>query len=146
MAEINHDWLRHHGFKYEDDPQGIRRWFLQIGRAIPDKHRSFCSDDFGFELVKWRADDDWSLFLRADYAGRYSRFLFCRKVNDGDDVIRIIDAIIYPRHFVECFTPYGFLTSPDEAQRMAAESERMDLRLARQYAKATGEDPDKVAR
>ena len=85
-----------------------------------------------------------NLFLRSDYAGRYSRFLFCRNVLVPDDIVRIIEAIIYPHKMESCQTGFGFLTLPHNAKRMKDESERLDLKIAKQQAIATKEDLEKA--
>jgi hypothetical protein len=138
------EWLRANGFKYEDVERSGRHWLLWIGRAIPDEDRMMDSDGFGIEITPRSFDSERRMmFLRADYAGRYSRFLFCRAVMP-DDIVRIIEAIIHPHKMTECQTGYGFLAPPDQVRRMEQERERLDLRIARHYAQATGEDLEKA--
>jgi hypothetical protein len=140
------EWLRYNGFKYEDVERSGRHWLLWIGQAIPDPHRTTCANDYGVEIAPnlW-CDSSRSMFFRADYAGRYSRFLFCRNVTP-EDIRRIIEAIIFPNKMAECQTGFGFLATPKQAARMKQESEDLHLRIAREYAKATGENLEKATK
>lgn len=137
MTTITDEWLKAHGFKWEDIPRAGRHWILWIGRAIPNCRYTQDSSDFGIEIApRLLADDAPSMFFRADYAGRYSRFLYCRRLDGTEDVMRIIEAIIYPNKFEECFTRYGYLASPEQAARMKKEDEAFDVRMLKESESA----------
>ncbi len=132
---ISEDLLRDLGFKWHYVERSPRHWVLWIGQAIPHRY-GMSPDDFGVELGRSFVPDNspWSLWFRADYAGRYSRFLFCRDVTHLGDLALIVEAIIgrpWRRHDIL----YGQLWEPEQANRLRAEDDRLDLRIARDIEK-----------
>jgi len=51
-------------------------------------------EDFGLELSRFSSRSDYfGLFYRADYSGRYSRFIFCREVWEIEQLVKVIEAL-----------------------------------------------------
>lgn len=126
---ITEDWLKLIGFKWHQlDRQPEKHWLLWLGECL-GKHTSF--EDFGIELSSSRGDDEWFCWLRADYSGRYSRFIHVRHLRYRRELIRLIEGLID-----DTFTPEnslgGNLRPEAIAQRLRAESERLELQWLRQ--------------
>lgn len=130
---ITEYWLRAAGFKWtQADRQPFKHWTLWIGDAIPRIREAGTSspDNFGVELSQ--ADNlgvCWLMWLRADYAGRYDRFLFARDVVMTSQVTSLIEALT-DRPFEPRDSLYGEYRSHEQAERMRRDAERMDLRIA----------------
>lgn len=141
--QLSEDLLRDIGFKWHEVERSPRHWMLWIGRAIPHRY-GMSPDDFGIELAQMTAGEgSWSLWFRADYAGRYSRFLFCRDVMHLGDLVAIVEAII-GRPWRKSEVLYGQLWGPEQAERLRAEHDRLDLWIARDVERredAKGEVP-----
>lgn len=142
---ITEDWLREVGFKWEQlDRQPSKHWLLWIADACidPVEKRMFSSpDDLGIEVAcdtqaKW-----WYCWLRADFAGRYSRLLHIRHITKKSEVIEIIEAMT-GRSFVPSDCLYGSFRSPETASRMRLENERLDRRIAQSQMERRGCDAD----
>lgn len=132
-ALITEDWLRECGFKWEQlDRQPSKHWLLWIADACidPVEKRMFSSpDDLGIELAYEARESWWFCWLRADFAGRYSRLLHVRHITKRAEVIEIVEALT-GRSFVPSDSMYGSLRSPETAARMKLENDRLDQRIA----------------
>lgn len=147
---ITEDWLRSCGWKWEQlECQPSKHWILWIATACIDhlekSRRLFASnDDLGIELSK-TGQGDWFCWLRADYAGRYSRLLHVRHLMYREEVVQIIEALT-GRPFIIDDCMYGSFHPPETAARLRDDNERLDQRIAREWGKRveqeTGADPD----
>lgn len=141
---ITEDWLRETGFKWsQEERQPHRHWLLWIGAAQRET-RGFqptrCADDMGLEISKWDdAGTRWGLWLRADYAGRYDRFLYGREVAYLEQVTRLIEALT-DQPWDPANVLYGQYWTPDAAEWLRKDRERADWRMAEQRSRARGED------
>lgn len=120
-APITEDWLRSVGFKWHQlDRQPDKQWLLWLGDAISRTY-----DDLGLELAPCRPLE------RADYSGRYSRFVHIRKMKTQDEVIRLIEALT-----CQLWDPenhwYGALRKPEDADRLKEEYDRLDRKMVRE--------------
>lgn len=137
---ITEEWLRASGFKWEQlDRQPGKHWLLWLAPACIDHYehgrRMFASnDDLGIELAFNDVIDRayWFCWVRADYAGRYSRFLHVRHMLYQDEVVRLIEALT-GRDWHPADAMYGSLRSPEDAARLRKDAERLDQRLAREW-------------
>lgn len=141
---ISEDWLRECGFKWEQlDRQPSKHWLLWIADACidPVKDRMWSSpDDLGIEVAQDSQSKWWYCWLRADYAGRYSRLLHIRHITQKAEVIELIEALT-GRSFVPSDCLYGSFRSPDVANRMRQENERLDRRIAQSQLEGIDKDP-----
>jgi hypothetical protein len=146
---LTEDWLRAAGFLWDQrDRQPTKHWLLWVGPAIPtDRGAWMGCDDFGLELAEH--DDGagvWRLWLRADYAGRYTRFIFARDVRTVGQVTRLIEALI-DTPFDPANVDGGYLRSPAEAARIRVQDGRWDVLLAKDWGRRVerqeGRDPSK---
>lgn len=133
MTAITEEWLKEIGFKWFDVERSDKHWILWMGSAIAEnrKYRSSSHDDFGLELSKFHPEEDnWGVFYRADYAGRYSRFIFCRDVWEQEQLIRLIEALTDTPFDVQNIM-YGNLYRPEQAEYYRKQdAERLDRRIA----------------
>lgn len=154
MSEpITEDLLRANGFKWEQgDRQPTKHWLLWLGRAclIPDGANVFQGDsgDLGIELAFSALDGPFCYcWIRSDFAGRYSRLLHVRRMTRWDEVTTLISALT-GRPWNRGDVLYGQLWSPEDAQRLRAESERLDRRIAAErdahLDRLNGADPDRA--
>lgn len=137
MSEITEQWLKDNGFKWHDVERSGRHYLLWIGSCIAENpvknYRVNSHDDFGIELSKFQEDvNSWSVFYRADFAGRYSRFLFTREVWETEQLTRLIEAIT-DIPFDKSNVWYGNLLRPEQAEHLRAEeNHRLDRTWALQ--------------
>src|SRR5262245_40223058 len=77
---ITDEWLAEVGFKWHQlERQPYKHWLLWLGDAIKDSENLKSSEDLGIEVTqRGEYDESYYCWLRADYAGRYSRFIFVR--------------------------------------------------------------------
>jgi hypothetical protein len=137
-SPITESWLSTMGFKWSQlEGQPTKHWTLWIGECC-GAHVAF--EDLGLELAK--SDEDWwHCWLRADYAGRYTRFLHVRHMRTTDDVRALIRGLI-GREFDWADVLYGALRTPESARRIRAEQERMDVRMALEHRWRTDEQDE----
>lgn len=95
---ITEEWLKETGFKWHEIERSVsKHWILWIGSAIAESKpygRTSSYEDFGIELSRFQKETDvWGVFYRADYAGRYSRFIYCRDVWERGQLLRLIEAL-----------------------------------------------------
>ncbi len=145
MSElITEDWLRDSGFKWEQlERQPSKHWLLWIADACidPVERRMFSShDDLGIELAKDDRESWWYCWIRADFGGRYSRFLHVRHVTKISEVIAIIEALT-GRKFEPSDCLRGSFRVPEVAARMRADSDRLDRRIAQSQLDRFDSDP-----
>lgn len=136
---ISEEWLRASGFKWEQlDRQPSKHWILWLAPACIDPvettRRLFAStEDLGIELaVNDGSQSFWYCWLRADYAGRYSRFLHVRHMLYASEVVRLIEAVT-GRKWNPQDVLYGAFRDPETARRLREDAERLDQRLAREW-------------
>jgi len=124
LAEvISEGWLRLVGFKWHElDRQGTKHWLLWLGDVA-----TRCYEDLGIELSEFHPGE-WHAFLRADYAGRYSRFLHIRQLAHRDELIALIEALTGQKWNTANHW-YGSVLKPEQAARRRADHERMDRRM-----------------
>lgn len=146
---ITEEWLTEIGFKWFDVERSGKHWILWIGDCLPSNPyhgRTNSRDDFGIELSKFNNDEDvWSIFYRADYAGRYTRFIYVRDVWTRAQLIGLIEAIIgIP--FEKDNAMYGNLFSPQQMARIKAEEKhRIDRQMALERRWRSDEKDDSKA-
>lgn len=124
---ITEEWLSKSGFKWTQlDRQPDKHWTLWLGDCM-GKHTSF--EDFGIEVapVGHGDDPDWFCWFRADYSGRYSRFLHVRHIQTQADLIRIIEGVTF-QEWNPANSMYGSLHTPEVAARLRREAERLDVK------------------
>ena len=86
---------------------------------------------FGIELSKFTKDTDvYGCFLRADYAGRFTRFIFCRDIWEPEHITQLIEAFTgFPYSKDNVY--YGFYYRPEQAAHLRElDTERLDRRIA----------------
>lgn len=147
VMKITEEWLRASGFKWSQiERQPSKHWLLWIGLACVNSRSAMSPEDLGIELAQGDGEY-WYCWLRADYCGRYARFLHVRHLYDTLEVEEIIKALT-GREFNpgDCF--YGSFRSPEEAATLRRESDRIDCKLARSFGESndrrTGADPAKI--
>lgn len=126
---LTEEWLKANGFKWHQfDRQPSKQWVLWLGGAI--NGGTFTSyEDLGVEVARGY-DAKWFCWLRADTAGRYHRFIHIRHIETVDDLTGLISGLI-GRPFDPANARYGHLHTPERAERMRQEDERLDQRLLR---------------
>lgn len=135
MTTITEDWLKENGFKWHEVERSGKHWLLWIGNCIAERpgknYRVNSYDDFGIELSRWMPKENaWAVFYRADYAGRYSRFIYVRDVWEVEQLIRLIEAVT-DIPFDKANAWYGNLLKPEQAERLRAEeAKRLDRTMA----------------
>src|SRR5262245_49742886 len=131
---ITEEWLASVGFKWHQlERQPTKHWILWLGDAILDedgKRPMFHShEDLGIELAQTYGDR-WHCWLRADTSHRYSRFLHIRHLRTQESLIHMIWGLTG-----QVWNPannfYGGMRTPEHAEYLRKESERLDRRIAR---------------
>ncbi|MHB9110422.1 MAG: hypothetical protein ACYDCO_25500 [Armatimonadota bacterium] len=127
---ITEEWLRAAGFKWHEvERSPCKHWVLWIGWAQPRRMLQ-SAEDLGVELTKHTPEsEEWMLFVRADYSGRYSRFLFMRDVTAIGQLTRFIECLT-DTPFDPANALYGALRTPEQAARLRAEADWLDVRIA----------------
>lgn len=146
MSElITEEWLKEVGFKWHQlERQPHKQWLLWLGDAIVDengKRPMFHSfDDLGIEVGQ-SDEHTWHCWLRADGAGRYSRFLHIRKVRLQEDVTKMIEGLT-GIEWNPANNLYGGMCTPQHAAHLREQSERLDQRImkAQRWRKAIETD------
>jgi hypothetical protein len=142
---ITEEWLRETGFKWEQlERQPSKHWILWLAAACidPVERRAFASnDDLGIELAAGdQCEAWWYCWLRADYAGRYSRFLHVRHVTEISEVVAIIEALT-GRKWDAADCMYGSFHPPEIAARFREENKRLDRAIAADWGDRNDDDP-----
>lgn len=143
-ALLTEEWLRESGFKWEQlDRQPSKHWLLWLADACidPVERRMFASpDDLGIELAKNDREPWWFCWMRADYAGRYSRLIHIRHVMKVSEVVAIIEAMTGRKFEAkDCF--FGSFRSPESAASLRDEMDRIDRRIAQSQMERCDVDP-----
>src|SRR5690349_15689787 len=89
-AVMTEDWLKEVGFKWHQlARQPTKQWLLWLGDAVRDGNGYASHDDLGVEVAQASPGSDglWHCWLRADYSGRYSRFIHIRHLTRQCDLI-----------------------------------------------------------
>lgn len=141
-SPITEDWLRSVGFKWHEiERSPSKHWLLWIMGAsleVERKHKSglfgYSSEDLGLELTENRPGEDWFCWIRADYCGRYTRIIHVRNLHAQSELVTLIEALT-GRPFVAADALYGSLRSPQEADRLRQDAERLDQHAAREWGK-----------
>jgi hypothetical protein len=127
---ITEDWLAAVGFKWHQlDRQPGKQWLLWLGAAAERKVASF--EDLGIELGKSPLDDRWCCWLRSDVAHRYSRFIHVRHLKTQDELIRLIEGLT-GRGWNPENNLYGSMQTPEEAEFIRREEQRLDHQFLRE--------------
>lgn len=147
MSEpITEEWLKSVGFKWHQlARQPNKQWLLWLGDAVGK-----CFEDIGIEVTSgaYTAKDEdarWFCWLRADYSGRYSRFIHVRHIQYTDDVIAIVEGITGQKWDV-ANNLYGSMRKPEDAARIHAEHERLDRKMMRERPWRETEKDDSMGR
>ncbi|MFZ5747169.1 MAG: hypothetical protein ACOY45_05865 [Pseudomonadota bacterium] len=125
MGPIHEEWLKECGFRWSQfERQSSKHWTLWLGAAMEDGPDL---EDIGLELAPGY-DGKWYCWLRADTAGRYSRFVHVRHLRWQEEVTDLIAAIA-GRPFDPRDVFYGGLRTKAQADRFRAEAERLDRKI-----------------
>jgi hypothetical protein len=146
---LNEEWLSSTGFKWEQlERQPAKHWILWIAPAcidpVEEGRRLFAaSDDLGIEISGGVPGKEgcFHCWLRADYGGRYSRFLHVRHLTKISEVVQIIEALAGRKWNPEDVM-YGCFHAPEVAARMRKDSERLDRRIAADWGSRVDDNPD----
>jgi hypothetical protein len=146
MPAITDEWLAQIGFRWaEMERANGKHWILWMGGAVANK-AAFSNEDLGIELN--RSDDtSYYCWIRADYCGRYSRFVHIRHMKEQAEVIALIEAVSgFP--FSPANVYYGTLRKPEDLARIREYHERIEVRLAAEWGsrveREKGSDPHKI--
>jgi hypothetical protein len=132
LAPITEDWLKEIGFRWHQlDRQPAKHWVLWMGEVVDGGRGAICFEDLGIEISPVGHDDEWFCWLRADYSGRYSRFIHLRHIRTHADLIFILEGIagtgFSPEH---CFG--GIWMTPERAARAKGLETRLDRVVMRE--------------
>lgn len=128
---LSEDWLKTVGFKWHEfERQGGKHWLLWLGDVVRDGNGFSCTEDLGVEVASGR-DLSWFCWLRADYAGRYSRFLHLRSLRTRRDLAEVIVGVTGVEFDPSCCW-YGSLLTPERAEAARRDAERLDRRMLRE--------------
>ncbi len=149
--ELTESRLREWGFRWEQgERQPTKHWLLWLAPACVEAgaRRMFAStEDLGIEVASDPVSGWWYCWIRADYAGRYSRLVHVRHITTERDVVILIEALT-GRAWNAADVMYGAFRSPEDAARLRAENERLDNRIAAQRLKSIdreqGNDTSKI--
>jgi hypothetical protein len=144
---ITEEWLKSVGFKWHQfDRQPGKHWLLWLGGGLKQRPSLTDYEDIGIELTanvppRDGEPPEWFCWFRSDCAGRYHRFIHVRHLTTTKDVIDLVQAISgrpwAPRNHL-----YGSLRSPESAERLRKDLERLDQRLMREGHKWAEVDND----
>lgn len=126
---ITEEWLREVGFTWHSVERSPRHWLLWMGALTGRPFESF--EDLGVELSADVSGVNWFCWLRADYSGRYSRFIHVRQLRDRDELIRLIEALT-DQEWNPANHLYGSIRRVSEAIYIRKEQERADLKWMRE--------------
>lgn len=141
VAPITEDWLRASGFRWHEMPRCIdKHWTLGLGGTVRGDRRAYSNDDLMLELTKAdKSGPDWFVWIRADYAGRYSRLIHVRYMQRVDQVIALIQGLT-GLEFRQDHCLYGNFHRPDDAQQLIADADRLHERQAREWGERAERD------
>lgn len=142
LLEIDEEWLKASGFKWHQlDRQPEKQWLLWLG-DVTDNHMFGCFEDLGIEVSAhkstWRDKervpeyiDYWNCWLRADYSGRYSRFIHIRELHVRHELIALCEAITGQAWNVTNHLS-GCMLRPEQAKRRREADTRLDRAIMRE--------------
>jgi hypothetical protein len=133
---ITEEWLKEVGFKWHQlARQPEKQWLLWLGDVVRDGNGFTSHDDLGVEVaqVSFGNDERWHCWLRADYSGRYSRFIHTRHVSTQQDLITLIEGVT-GQQWNPANNLYGSMRTSEQAERIRKDNERMDRRIMRERA------------
>lgn len=122
-APITEDWLRSVHFKWQQlERQPERHWLLWIGDAAGTTY-----EDLGIEVTSRvpGEPESWFCWIRADYAGRYSRFVHVRHLRYQDELIALFEGLTGQR-WDPANNVGGSASTPAQAERRRRDDERLD--------------------
>lgn len=141
---ITEDWLKSVGFRWHQfDLQNSKQWLLWLGDAVRDQRSFVATEDLGIELSfdKGADGDCWSVWLRADYSHRYSRFIHIRYITKRSELIAMIVGLTGVAWNPENHRR-GCLLTAEQAQRDREADERLDRRIMKSIKWRSIEDDD----
>jgi hypothetical protein len=121
---ITEEWLREVGFRWHQvERQPAKQWLLWLGGVIEDGLT--CFEDLGVEVSPTLNDGRWHCWLRRDTAGRYSRFIHIRHIQNCGELIALIGGLTRQawnpsNHF------YGSMYTEAGAAQIRREQTRLD--------------------
>lgn len=126
---ITEDWLRSVGFKWHQlERQPSKMWVLWLGDCTRTGISSF--EDLGIEVAdnqNYPTPGTFTVFLRSDTAHQYSRFIHIRYVHTKAEVIALVEALTGQK-WDAANNIYGSMHTPEQAERLRKEAERLDLK------------------
>jgi len=129
ITPITEDWLRSVGFKWHQlERQPEKMWLLWLGDCTRTTFSSF--EDLGIEIASNRdypIKGSWSVWLRADHAHRYCRFIHIRYITSQEELIALVEALTGQRWNPEN-NLYGSMRTPEQATAIRKEDERIDIK------------------
>lgn len=130
---ITEDWLRDSGFRWHQlERQPSKMWTLWLGDCTRTGISSF--EDLGIEIAdngNYPEAGYWTVFLRSDSAHRYSRFIHIRYIRFQREAIALIEALT-GQTWDSNNNLYGSMRTPEQAERLRKEHERLDLKWNRE--------------
>lgn len=148
MSEpITEEWLAEVGFRWERlERQPAKHWILWLGQAVREPGwNCYSIEDLGVEVAQAAPPDGrWHCWVRADYAGRYSRFVHVRTLRERGELTALVAALTgFP--FDPANAKYGAYHRPDDAAWLREYGERLEVEMAEAWARRvlreTGQDP-----
>ena len=141
ILEIDEAWLKSSGFKWHQfDRQPSKQWLLWLGDVVSSGgFDSF--EDLGVEVsahtTRWKGSNEvpeyidyWNSWLRADYSGRYSRFIHIRILKFRHELISLIEGVT-GHSWNPALNIGGCMRTVEQAHRLRLNEERMDVRMLR---------------
>jgi len=127
--DITEGWLTEIGFRWHQlDRQPFKQWLLWIGEAADP---ATCFEDLGIEVAPTCSGDSWHCWARADYSGRYSRFVHLRHIVSREELIFLLEGMV-GRGFDRSDVFNGIWMAPGRAARVRGEEQRLDRRIMRE--------------
>lgn len=126
---LTEEWLAEIGFRWHQlERQPFKHWLLWIGEAAD---ASGWFEDLGIELSRTTGEESWHCWARADYTGRYTRFVHLRHVTTREDLIFLLEGIV-GRGFDRADVYNGIWMAPGRAAKARGQEERLDRRIMRE--------------
>jgi hypothetical protein len=152
---ITEDWLRSVGFKWhqiERDRQPFKHWLLWMGGVagidpVTGTRKLFAGDeDLGIEISQVTTHaKEWHCWIRADYSGRYSRFVHIRHLTHTQEVIAIAEAMS-GRKWNPGNHLYGKIFTEQQRKHIEERDRRFDVILVKERPWNDTEGDDSAGR
>lgn len=125
---LTEEWLKSVGFKWHQlERQSDKQWLLWLGDAVREGNGFTSYSDLGIELTT-NCNGKWHCWLRSDAGGIYSRFLHIRYLRTQQELIQLCEALTGQK-----WDPlnhlYGAMRTPEQADRIRKDDERLDRRI-----------------